>query len=87
MNIEQLRRALADHPGHMPIVVDDSSVGWMENATLYLAPRHIDRRISDNFRYARHREGADNSHALLISAFHQSDGGFLESLRSRSGRK
>ena len=78
MNIEQLRRALADLPGDAPIVVDDSSTGWMANAALYLAPAHIDRRISGNFLYALHRDGAENTHTLLISAFQQSDEGFLE---------
>jgi hypothetical protein len=78
MNIEQLRRVLADLPGDIPIVVEDSSTGWMENTALYLAPAHIDRRISGNYLYARHCDGADNTHALLISAFHQSDEAFVE---------
>jgi hypothetical protein len=78
LNVEQLRRVLADLPGDMPIVIEDSRTGWMENSALYLAPAHIDRRISGNFLYARHRDDADNTHALLISAFHQSDEGVVE---------
>ncbi len=73
MNVEELRRVLADLPGEMPIAVEDSAMGWMENAALYLAPAHIDRRISGNYLYARHAGGADNCHALLISSLHQSD--------------
>jgi hypothetical protein len=73
MNVEQLRRALADLPGETPIAVEDSSMGWMENAALYLAPAHVDRRVSGNFLYACHLDGADNCHALLISSLYQSD--------------
>ena len=79
MNVEQLRRMLADLPGDVPVVIEDSKMGWMENAALYLAPAHIDRRISGNYLYAYHRDSsADNCHALLISGFGQSDEGFVE---------
>jgi hypothetical protein len=78
MNVEQLRRVLADLPGDMPIVVEDSKMGWMENAALYLAPAHIDHRIPGNYLYARHQDGTDNCHVLLISSFNQSDEGFVE---------
>jgi hypothetical protein len=78
MNVEQLRRVLADLPGDMAIVVEDSETGWMENAALYVAPAHIDRRISGNYLYASHRDGADNCHALLISGFGQSDEDFVD---------
>jgi hypothetical protein len=78
MNVEQLRRVLADLPGDMPIVVDDSKMGWMENAALYLAPAHIDHCISGNYLYAHHQDGADNCHVLLTSGFSQSDEGFVE---------
>jgi hypothetical protein len=78
MNVEQLRRVLADLPPDTPIVLEDSKTGWMENAALYLAPAHIHRRLSGNYLYARHLEGADNCHALLISGFHQSDEGLVE---------
>jgi hypothetical protein len=78
MNVEQLRRVLADLPGDMPIVVEDSKMGWMENAALYLAPAHIDHRISGNYLYAHHQDGADNCHVLLISGFSQSDEGLVE---------
>ncbi len=64
---------LAGLPGELPIAVEDSTMGWMENAALYVAPAHIDRRVSGNFLYARHRDGADNCQALLISSLHQSD--------------
>src|SRR5437588_12862170 len=73
MNVGQLRRALAHLPGEMPIAVEDSNMGWMENAALYVAPAHVDRRISGNYLYACHRDGADNCQALLISSLHQSD--------------
>lgn len=75
MNVEQLRRALAGLPGEIPIAVEDSKMGWIQNAALYLAPAHVDRRVSGNFLYARHRDGADNCSALLISGLHQSDEG------------
>jgi hypothetical protein len=78
MNVEELRRVLADLPGEMPIAVEDSKMGWMENAALYLAPAHIDRRVSGNYLYACHRDGADNCHALLISSLHQSDEAFVD---------
>ncbi|OBF44133.1 hypothetical protein A5787_13725 [Mycobacterium sp. 852002-50816_SCH5313054-b] len=73
MNVEELRRALAHLPGGMPIAVEDSTMGWMENAALYVAPAHIDQRVSGSYLYARHRDGADNCHALLISSLHQPD--------------
>ena len=38
MNVEQLRRALADLPGDMPVVVEDCTTGWMENVAMYVAP-------------------------------------------------
>jgi hypothetical protein len=78
MNVEQLRRVLADLPADTPIVLEDSNTGWMEHVALYLAPAHIHRRISGNYLYVRHQEGADNCHALLISGFHQSDEGVVE---------
>jgi hypothetical protein len=78
MNVEQLRRVLADLPADTPIAVEDSNTGWMENVALYLAPAHIDRCISGNYLYVRHQEGSDNCHALLISGFHQSDEGVVE---------
>jgi hypothetical protein len=78
MNVEQLRRILADLPGDVPIIVEDSKMGWMENAALYLAPAHVDHRISGNYLYARHQNGADNCDALLISGFGQFDEGFVE---------
>lgn len=73
MNVEQLRRALAELPGEMPVVLGDSKLGWMENAALYVAPAHLDRRISGTYVYARHHDGADNCHALLVSGFGQLD--------------
>lgn len=79
MNVEQLRQVLADLPGDVPVVIEDSKMGWMENAALYLAPAHIDRRISGNYLYAHHRDSSDdNCHALLISGFGQSDEGLVE---------
>ncbi|MGH3967817.1 MAG: hypothetical protein ACRDTV_06785 [Mycobacterium sp.] len=73
MNVEQLRRALAELPGEMPVVLSDSKLGWMENAALYVAPAHLDRRISGTYVYARHHDGGDNCHALLVSGFGQLD--------------
>lgn len=78
MNVEQLRRMIAELPGEMPIAVEDSGMGWMENTALYLAPAHIDRRVSGNFLYARHRDGAYNCRALLISSLHQCDESFVD---------
>jgi hypothetical protein len=79
MNVEQLRRVLADLPGDMRVVVEDSKMGWMGNAALYLVPAHIERRISGNYVYAHHRDTtADNCHALLISCCGQSDKSFFE---------
>ena len=73
MNVEQLRRVLAEVPGDLPIVLEDCQMGWMANAGLYLAPAHIDWRISGNFPRAHHQDGADNCHALLISSLCQTD--------------
>lgn len=78
VNVEQLRRVLADIPGDMAIIVEDSKMGWMENAALYLAAAHIDHRISGNYLYARHQDGADNCEALLISGCGQTDEDFVE---------
>jgi hypothetical protein len=73
MNVEQLRRALADLPGDMPVVVEDCTTGWMENVAMYVAPAHIDRRVSGNYLHPRHQDDADNCHALLVSVFGQSE--------------
>jgi hypothetical protein len=73
MNVEQLRRVLAEIPGDMPIVLEDCQMGWMANAALYVAPAHVDYRISGNFLRAHHQDGADNCHALLISSLGQTD--------------
>jgi len=73
MNVQELRRALAHLPGEMPIVVEDSSMGWMENAALYVAPAHIDRRTSGDYLCDCRHDRADNCYALLISGLHQSD--------------
>jgi hypothetical protein len=78
MNIEQLRRILADLPGDIPVVVEDAKAGWMEGVALYLVPAHIERRISGNFVYSGHLDGADNCHALLMSAFGQHDQSVVE---------
>lgn len=78
MNVEQLRRALANLPGDMPVVVEDSKMGWMQNAALYVAPAHIDHCVSGNYLHARHRDDADNCDALLMSGFGQSDEGFVD---------
>jgi hypothetical protein len=73
MNVEQLRRVLAEIPGDVPIVIDDCQMGWMANAALYLAPAHVDCSISGNYLRARHRDDAENCHALLISGLGQID--------------
>ena len=78
MNVEQLRRVLADIPGDMPIILEDCQMGWMANAALYLAPAHIDGRISGNYVCAHHQDGADNGHALLISSLGQTDGSVID---------
>jgi hypothetical protein len=57
----------------MPVVLEDSQSGWMQNARLYIAPAHIDRRASGNYLRALNRNGRDNCQALLLSAFHQAD--------------
>jgi hypothetical protein len=62
----------------MPVVFEDSRMGWMQNARLYVAPAHIDHRASGNYRYALDRNGHDNCHALLVSAFHQPDKAFAD---------
>jgi hypothetical protein len=73
MDVEHLRRILARLPGDMPVVLEDSQSGWMQNARLYIAPAHIDRRPSGNYLHADDRNGRDNCHALLLSGFHQPD--------------
>jgi hypothetical protein len=78
MNVDELLRILKDLPGRLPVVVEDSSAGWMQNAGLYLAPAHFDRRISGTFLHAGHQEGPDDCQALVISAFYQSDPDYLE---------
>jgi hypothetical protein len=78
MNVEQLRRVLADLPGDVPVVVEDSEMGWIENAALYIAPAHVDHRVPGNYLYAHHRDSADDCQALLISGFGQSDDGFVD---------
>ena len=64
MNVGQLRRALAELPGDMPAVVEDSQMGWMQNTGLHVVPARIDGRISGNYVYARHRIGAESRHAV-----------------------
>lgn len=78
MNVDQLLRILADLPGHLPVVVEDSSSGWLQGTGLYLAPAHFDRRISGTFLYEGHQEGPDDCLALVISAFNQSNPDYLE---------
>jgi hypothetical protein len=78
MNVDQLRRILTNLPGRLPVVVEDSSAGWMQGAGLYLAPAHFDCRVSGTFLYAGHQEGPDDCQALVISAFNQSNPDYLE---------
>lgn len=78
MNVDQLLRVLDKLPGRLPVVVEDSSAGWMQGTGLYLAPAHFDRRISGTFLHAGHQEGPDDCQALVISAFHQSNPDYLE---------
>jgi hypothetical protein len=76
MNVDQLCRILVNLPG--PIVIEDSSAGWMQGTGLYLAPAHFDRRISGTFLPAGHQEGPDDCQALVISAFDQPNPDYLE---------
>ena len=78
MNVDQLLRILADLPGRLPVVIEDSSAGWMQGAGLYLAPAHFDRRVSGTYLYAGHQAGPDDCQALVISAFNQSNPDYLE---------
>jgi hypothetical protein len=78
MNVDQLLRVLKDLPGCLPVVVEDSSAGWMQGAGLYLAPAHFDRRTFGTFLHAGHQEGPDDCQALVISAFHQPNPDYLE---------
>jgi len=73
MDVEQLRRILARLPGDMPVVLEDSQSGWMQNARIFVAPAHLDRRASGSYLHADNRNGRDNCQALLLSGFHQSD--------------
>jgi hypothetical protein len=78
MNIDQLLRVLEGLPGRVPVVVEDSSSGWMQGARLYLAPAHFDRRVSGTFLHAGYQEGPDDCQALIVSAFYQSNPDYLE---------
>jgi hypothetical protein len=78
MDVDQLLRILKDLPGRLPVVVEDSSAGWMQGTGLYLAPAHFDRRISGTFLHAGHQEGPDDCQALVVSAFYQSNPDYLE---------
>ena len=78
MNVEQLLRILGGLPGRLPVVVEDSSAGWMQGTGLYLAPAHFDHRTSGTFLHAGHEAGPDDCQALVISAFHQSNPDYLE---------
>jgi hypothetical protein len=44
----------------VPIGVEDSKMGWMQNAALYLAPALNDRRLSGNHLYAHHRDSTED---------------------------
>jgi hypothetical protein len=78
MNVDQLLQILKELPGRLPVVVEDSSAGWMQGTRLYLAPAHFDHRISGTFLHAGHEEGPDDCQALVISAFYQSNPEYLE---------
>ena len=78
MNVDQLLQILKDLPGRLPVVVEDSSAGWMQGTRLYLAPAHFDHRVSGTFLHAGHEEGPDDCQALVISAFYQSNPDYLE---------
>jgi hypothetical protein len=78
MNVDQLLRIPSDLPGRLPVVIEDSSAGWMQGAGLYLAPVHFDSRISGAFLHAGHQGGPDDCEALVISAFNQSNADYLE---------
>jgi hypothetical protein len=78
MNVDQMLQILKDLPGRLPIVVEDSSTGWMQGTGLYLAPAHFDHRVSGTFLHAGHQEGSDDCQALVISAFYQSNPDYVE---------
>jgi hypothetical protein len=78
MNVDQLLQVLRDLPGRLPVVVEDSSAGWMQGTGLYLAPAHFDHRVSETFLHAGHQEGPDDCQALVITAFHQSNPDYLD---------
>jgi hypothetical protein len=48
MNDDKLPRLLTDLPRRLPVVVEDSSVGWMKDAELGFAPGNLDRPVSTN---------------------------------------
>ena len=78
MNVDQLLQILKDLPGRLPVVVEDSSAGWMQGTGLYLAPAHFDHRVSGTFLHTGHQAGPDDCQALVISAFYQSNPDYVE---------
>jgi hypothetical protein len=78
MNVDQLLLILNNLPGCLPVVVEDSSAGWMQGTGLYLAPAHFDHRVSGTFLRRGHQEGPDDCQALVISSFYQSNPDYLE---------
>jgi hypothetical protein len=78
MNVDQLLLILKGLPGSLPVVVEDSSAGWMQGTGLYLAPAHFDHHVSGTFLHRGHQEGPDDCQALVISSFYQSNPDYLE---------
>lgn len=73
MNVGQLLRVLAGLPDDMPVTVDDSGMGWMQNAALYLAPAHVVRRVSGTYLHQGPEIGGENCRTLVISCCGQLD--------------
>ena len=67
MNLEQLRRALADLPADIAIAVEDSKTGGMENSALSVVREHVDRRISVNHVYTTPMRRAGGRRAAVMS--------------------
>lgn len=67
MNVGQLFRVLAGLPDDMLVTVDDSTMGWMQNAALYLAPAHVTRLVSGTYLQQGPEAGGENCRALVIS--------------------
>jgi hypothetical protein len=82
ITVGQLKKAVAELPDDMPVIGEDGEFGWFQDAALFTAPAHFDRRygfaVCEGSRPEwKDAESTENTTVLLLSQHGQYDEGVV----------